>query len=132
MQTFLDTHAWIWWVTQDNRLSRHAQTVILSAIHQDGIWISAISIWEVAKKVEKRQVVLDRPLRKWLDAATSIEGLFIAELTSEILIESCELPQPFHGDPADQMITATVRHCSGRLITKDQKLVDYPHIKCVW
>ena len=49
------------------------------------------------------------------------EGLFIAELTGDILVESCERPQPFHGDPADQTIAATVRHCNGRPITKDQK-----------
>jgi PIN domain nuclease of toxin-antitoxin system len=132
MQTFLDTHAWIWWITRDRRLSKHAQTAILNSCRRDGIWISVISIWEVAKKIEKKQLVLDRPLRQWLDSAMSVEGLFIAELTGDILIESCELPQPFHGDPADQIIAATVRHCSGRLITKDQKLLDYPHLNCVW
>jgi len=132
MQTFLDTHVWIWWITRDSRLSKRAQSVILNSIRRDGIWISAISVWEVAKRVEKRQLVLDQPLGKWLDSAMSAEGLFVAELTGDILIESCELPQPFHGDPADQIIAATVRHHSGRLLTRDQKLLDYPHLKCVW
>jgi PIN domain nuclease of toxin-antitoxin system len=132
MQTFLDTHAWIWWVTQDHRLSKNALSAIKYSIPREGIWISAISVWEVAKKVEKRQLILDRPLRQWLDSAISAEGLFIAELTGDILIESCELPPPFHGDPVDQMIAATVRHHNGRLITKDRKLVGYPHLKCVW
>jgi len=133
MQTFLDTHAWIWWITQDKRLSKHAQTMIRSAIsRQEGIWISAISVWEAAKKVEKKQLVLDRPLQQWLNSAVSVEGLLIAELTIDILIHSCELPSPFHGDPVDQIIAATVRYHNGRLITKDQKLLDYPHLKCVW
>jgi PIN domain nuclease of toxin-antitoxin system len=30
--------------------------------------------------------------------------------TPPILIDSCSLPQPFHGDPADQIIVATARH----------------------
>jgi PIN domain nuclease of toxin-antitoxin system len=132
MQTFLDTHAWIWWITQDKRLSKHAQSIIRSSISREGIWISAISAWEVAKKVEKKQLVLDRPLRQWLNSAMSVEGLLIAELNVDILIQSCELPSPFHGDPADQIIAATVRYHSGRLITKDQKLLDYPHLKCIW
>jgi PIN domain nuclease of toxin-antitoxin system len=132
MRTFLDTHAWIWWTAQDRRLSKNAQSAIRNSIRREGIWISAISVWEVAKRVEKKQMVLDRPIRQWLDSAMSAEGLFIAELTSEILMESCELPPPFHGDPADQMIAATVRHHSGRLITKDRKLIDYPHLKCIW
>lgn len=132
MLNFLDTHAWIWWVTDDRRLSKPAQSVIRKSATRDGLWISAISIWEVAKKVEKRQLVLDRPLRQWLDRATGMAGLCVAELTNAILIESCELPSPFHGDPADQMIVASVRHHGGRLITKDSHLHDYPHIQCLW
>ena len=116
----------------DKRLSGHAHNMIRSAVRKDGIWISAISVWEVAKKVEKKQLVLDRPLGQWLNAAMSVEGLLIAELTVDILIQSCDLPSPFHGDPADQIIAATVRHHHGRLITKDQKFLDYAHLKCVW
>jgi PIN domain nuclease of toxin-antitoxin system len=56
----------------------------------------------------------------------------IAELTIDILIQCCELPSPFHGDPADQIIAATVRHHNGCLITKDQKLLDYPYLKSIW
>jgi len=132
MQTFLDTHAWIWWVSGDRRLSPGALAAIHCSAAGSGTWLSAISLWEIAKKVEKKQLVLDRPLRKWLELALGAEGLFIAELTNDILLESCELPQPFHGDPADQMIVATVRHHGGRLVTKDRALHAYPHITCLW
>ena len=132
MRTFLDTHAWIWWVAGDRRLTRRAESAIRRAAGADGVWISAISIWEVAKKVEKRQLTLDRPFRQWLDAARGVAGLYVAELTPEILVESCELPQPFHGDPADQMIVATVRHNNGILVTKDEALQSYPHLRSVW
>jgi PIN domain nuclease of toxin-antitoxin system len=113
MRTFLDTHAWIWWITADRRLSRRAEAAIRRAAAGDGVWISAISIWEIAKKVEKRQLTLDRPFRQWLQEAYGAAGLCVAELTPEILVESCELPQPFHGDAADQMIVATARHHNG-------------------
>ena len=132
MQTFLDTHAWIWWVTDDARLSAAAKQVIGTNARKQGVWISAISIWEIARKVEKKQIVLDRPFRLWLEAALAYSGLFVAELTSDILIESCELPPPFHGDPADQIIAATVRHHRGRLVTKDHALRKYPHLVAVW
>ncbi len=132
MRTFLDTHAWIWWVTRDRRLSARALAAIRDAARHDGTWLSAISIWEIAKKVEKGQLVLDRPLGAWLDTALSAEGLCVAELTPAILIESCELPKPFQGDTADQMIAATVRHYSGRLITRDRALRGYPHVQCLW
>jgi PIN domain nuclease of toxin-antitoxin system len=132
MPTFLDTHVWVWWVTEDRRLSNRAGSVIRHDLAREGIWISAISIWEVAKKVEKRKLSLDRPLRQWIELATSADGLYVAELTNAILVESCDLPPPFHGDPADQMIVASVRHHSGRLVTKDAALHRYPHVLCLW
>ncbi len=132
MLTFLDTHAWIWWVTKDRRLSIKACSLIETAAPKQGVWISAISIWEVAKKVEKNQLTLDRSLRLWLDAALGRPGLYVAELTQDILIDSCELPKPFHGDPADQIIVATVRRHRGRLITKDAALRRYEHLITAW
>jgi PIN domain nuclease of toxin-antitoxin system len=132
MRTFLDTHAWVWWVTKDRRLSARALKAIQQASLRDSAWISAISIWEVAKKAQKGQLVFDRPLRHWLEQATAINGLFIAEISTEVLLESCELPQPFHGDPADQIIVATVRHYGGKLITKDEAIRRYPHVACTW
>jgi len=92
MPIFLDTHAWVWWVSEDRRLSKKAAAAIERTAHADSVWVSTISIWEVAKKVEKKQLVLDRPLRQWMDQATTVAGLFLAELSPAILLESCELP----------------------------------------
>jgi len=132
MPIFLDTHSWVWWVTEDRRLSRRASGAIQEASHGDGVSLSMISIWEVAKKVEKKQLMLDRPLREWIDQALSISGLRLVELTPAILVDSCDLPQPFHGDPADQMIVASVRHHRARLVTKDRNLRHYQHVQTIW
>ena len=132
MQTLLDTHAWMWWVNEDSRLSRKAKAAITNAQGQDDLWLSLISLWEVAKKIEKNQLVLDRPLDQWLDAATAVPGLHLSELTRPVLVESCQLPQPFHGDPADQMIVATARHQGAILVTKDKAIREYSHVKTVW
>ncbi len=132
MPTLLDTHAWIWWVTEDRRLSRAAQRAIDKALANDALWLSLISIWEVAKKVEKSQLVLDRPLDDWLDAATAASGLHLAELTRPILAESCRLPQPFHGDPADQIIVATARDRDAIIVTKDRQIQQYAHVRSLW
>ena len=91
-----------------------------------------ISIWEMAKKVEKGQLALDRPLEEWMEAALAADGLLVADMTRPILIDSCRLPLPFHGDPADQIIVATTRSLSATLITKDARLRDYPHVRCLW
>ncbi len=96
------------------------------------MWVSFISLWEIAKKVEKQQLVLDRPIDEWLDLATIREGLHLAELTRPVLVESCRLPSGFHGDPADQMIVATARHQGALLVTKDRAIRDYEHVHTVW
>lgn len=132
MPAVLDTHAWIWWATSDRRLSRRARTAIDRAAARGELWVSMISLWEMAKKVEKGQLALDRPLDDWLDAALGAEGLQVAEMTRPILVDSCRLPQPFHGDPADQIIVATSRSLSATLITRDSRLRDYSHVRCVW
>ena len=132
MPTLLDTHAWVWWVSEDRRLSRPARRAIDKALAGDALWLSLISIWEVAKKVEKGQLVLDRPLDDWLDAATDWSGLHLAELTRPILAESCRLPGPFHGDPADQIIVATARDRDVVLVTKDRQIHQYAHVRAHW
>ena len=132
MRTLLDTHAWLWWVSEDGRLSRPARSAIAKSQHQEDVWVSLISIWELAKKIEKKQLSLDRPLTEWLDAATSLPGLHLAELTRPVLVESCQLPEPFPGDPADQIIVATARHEHAVLVTKDRKIRGYPHVRSLW
>jgi PIN domain nuclease of toxin-antitoxin system len=132
MPTLLDTHAWLWWVTEDRRLSRRAGTAIDAAQRAGHLWLSLISIWEMAKKVEKRQLTFDRPLTDWLDAATAMPGLQLAELTRPILVDSCALPPPFVGDPADQIIVATARHHGAVVVTKDRKIRQYTHARSIW
>ena len=132
MRTLLDTHAWLWWVSEDRRLSFRAKAAIEKSQQADDLWVSLISIWELAKKVEKEQLVLDRPLDQWLDEAAALPGLHLADLTRPILVESCQLPPPFPGDPADQIIVATARHEDAILVTRDQKMRGYSHVRSLW
>jgi PIN domain nuclease of toxin-antitoxin system len=96
------------------------------------LYLSIYSIWELAKKVEKGQLGFDRPLDEWLDEAIAVEGLQVIDLTRTLIVDSCRLPQPFHGDPADQVIVATTRSLSGILVTKDQRLRDYSGVRTAW
>lgn len=132
MPTLLDTHAWVWWVTEDRRLSAPARRAIDHSQAKGDLSISLISVWEVAKKVEKTQLVLDRPVDQWLELAVARPGLNLVELTRPILVESCKLPPPFHGDPADQLIVATARDRDAVIITKDERIRAYAHVRSVW
>lgn len=91
-----------------------------------------MSIWEVAKKLEKGQMTLDRPLDDWLDDALAQDGLQVLEMTRAVLVDSCRLPGIFHGDPADQIIVATARRRGATIVTADTRIREYVHVQSVW
>jgi PIN domain nuclease of toxin-antitoxin system len=53
-------------------------------------------------------------------------------LTPEIVVASTQLQQPFHKDPADQIIVATAQALDCALATDDAQILAYPHVKLVW
>jgi PIN domain nuclease of toxin-antitoxin system len=124
----LDTHAWIWWVSDPDRLSG-AQRDLLTGAEQGSIAVSAISVWEVARLVEYRRLDLDRDTLEWLREALST--ILMLPITPEIAVESSGLPGTFHRDPADQIIVATARISDCLLVTSDRKITAYPHVNCV-
>ena len=132
MRILLDTHVWIWWVTEDRRLSAPARRALVAGERDQSAALSMISLWEVAKKVEKHQLVLDRPLDEWLNQAMARSGLQLIDLSRPILVDACRLPGPFHGDPADQIIVATARREGAAVVTKDAKIREYPHVRSIW
>ncbi len=69
---------------------------------------------------------------EWLDYAINNTGLRVLELSPKIALESCNLPGNFHKDPADRIITATARISRSQLVTKDQKIKDYPFVTTFW
>ncbi len=132
MSILLDTHAWLWYVTEDKRLSLRARKVIGKNPKAESLNVSIMSCWEMSKLVEKGKLKLAFPLRDWLDSAIRVKGICMQELTPEICIQSTELPGKFHGDPADQIITATARILRVPLVTADKKILDYQHVNTIW
>lgn len=127
----LDTHIWVWWVHNDNKLTQ-SQIDIIKAHENDEIGISAISLWEIAKLVENNRIILPCSISEWFEQALNYPGVRILELTPEIAIESTQLPGEFHRDPADQMIVATARLYRCALVTSDEKIVKYRHVETVF
>jgi PIN domain nuclease of toxin-antitoxin system len=124
----LDTHIWIWWVSQDSQLSpENAEAIRVN--QPDGLVVSAISCWEVAKLVERGRLTLARPVLEWIDAALQYQGVQLMPLTPRISVESTQLPPPFHRDPADQIIVATARVLNCALLTDDTSIRAYPHVR---
>ena len=124
----LDTHVWVWWVHAAPQLTP-ADLQSLDAGVPDGLGVSIISCWEVAKLVEYGRLRLPCDVEQWLRQALTYPGVQLLELTSRIVVESTRLPAPFHRDPADQMIVATGREYGAPVATADNKILRYPHVK---
>ena len=126
----LDTHIWIWWVSQSADLSADKRK-ILALRQADGLGVSAISCREIAKLVEKGRLSLTMPVGHWIDQALAYHGVHLLPLQPKVAVASTQLPPPFHQDPADQIITATARELNCPLATDDAKILAYPHVRLV-
>ena len=103
MRTLLDTHAFLWWVTDSARLSGTAYRVIADEANE--IVVSAASAWEIATKnrlgklPEARAVATD--VAGYI-ASQGFEALAISVADAE---RAGRLPG-HHGDPFDRMLIA--------------------------
>jgi PIN domain nuclease of toxin-antitoxin system len=128
----LDTHALVWWVTGDAELSKKAKTVIEREQHSGEIIVSAISVWEITMLVEKGRLILSMDVSSWLATVAEIERVKFLPVDMEIANKSVVLPGEFHKDPADRMIVATSRKLAVPVVTQDEKIRSYPHVKTIW
>ena len=120
----LDTHCWLWIESghQEN-FSEGGLLALEQERRSGGLMISVISIWEVALLDSKGRIRLSLPCEEWVSQARA--GYELAPLTPEIAIESNHLPGDFHTDPVDRILAATARRLGVRLLTRDDKLLQY-------
>ena len=129
----LDTHVLVWWVSGHHALSRKADDLIEKNIKiERSILISAISAWEIAMLAASGRLILSMDIDSWLAEVARIPAIEFVPVDNSIAVKSVELPGDFHKDPADRMIVALARHLSLELITADEKILQYAHVKAVW
>lgn len=125
----LDTHAWIWWRDDPERLSERARERIAT---EDVLGVSAISCAEVAYLVHRGRIRLDRSLDAWSSAALGSGGARGLPVTPEIGFEAGSLPDAFPRDPADRIIYATARSTGSVLITADNAIRAFDPRLTIW
>lgn len=126
----IDTHIWLWWVTDPSRLSE-AQVRAIESHESDIIGVSAISCWEVAKLAQLGRISLGRSVQEFLALALSYPGMQLLPLTPEIAVASTQLPGEFRSDPADEILVATARIHRCSLVTSDRKLRAYRAVRTI-
>ena len=132
MKYILDTHAWIWWHMAPDKLSGKVKKVIENANRSNEILLSAISPWEFSKLLEKKRLGISCDPEDWIKSALDMPKLRLAPLSPVLAYRSTILPQPFHNDPADQIIVATAREENATILTKDERILAYKHVRSLW
>ncbi len=130
--TLLDTHAWVWWLSAPESLPEDARAAIGEARRHRRLLVSSISVWEVALLVSKGRLELTLPLEEWINKAEALPFLRFIPVDNAIALRSVKLPGSLHPDPADRIILATALEREAVLITKDERLGSYPHVKTIW
>jgi PIN domain nuclease of toxin-antitoxin system len=120
----LDTHVLVQWISGSDVLSEPHRRIIEGADPQSPLWVSDISLWEIATLYGLGRIELDLPLRDWLERATAPPLVRRASITPAIAAEVAALPDTFHRDPADRIIVSTARVMGATLLTRDHRIRD--------
>jgi len=124
----LDTHAFIWAVTNRKRLTQGAA----AAIARDSrVLVPVICFWELGMLTHRGRLSLgSRRLRDFVELATA--QVEIQPLTPEIGLRAAGLSLNRPMDPADQLIAATALELDCPLVTADERLHTLPGLRVLW
>lgn len=89
------------------------------------MYVSAISVWEVAMLDSKGRIRLSGDGSEWVREALSAPGVQLLPLSPDIAVASSRLPGTFHGDPADRILAASARLMTLTLVTRDERMLAY-------
>ena len=103
MKYLLDTHALLWFLRGDKKLSAKARGLIDNPGNRK--FLSIASLWEIAIKVSLRKLVLDKPFEKLFPEQLHFNRIEILDITVDSLTKLTTLPF-HHRDPFDRLIIA--------------------------
>ena len=126
MKFLLDTHVFLWAITDESRLSARARTVMASG----DSWFSVASIWEVIVKVQAGRMSLPRPAGPFLTSELASSRVQILPITLDhvLRVETLDL---HHRDPFDRILVAQSIEENLPVLTADPLLERYP-IRRIW
>lgn len=120
----LDTHAFIWIVdNQYHHFCQKTQQHLEQVSQQNKLYLSAISLWEIAMLISKKRIALAMNAQQWLTQAIEKSGINILAIDIKTATLSTELM--LHGDPADRLIVAAAITHNMLLCTQDEKILQF-------
>jgi PIN domain nuclease of toxin-antitoxin system len=128
MRALLDTHAFIWWVTDDTRLSSTARNII--ADPGNILLLSAASAWEIVIKVRLGKLNLPEPPETYIPSRLMMNRFESLPIQMAHALQVVNLPA-LHQDPFDRILIAQSQVEKMPIITVDNKIIQYP-VDVIW
>lgn len=122
MKLLLDTHIFIWWAHQPEKLSPAA----LSALEDNAneLLLSVVSVWEMQIKIQLGKLKLNLPLRELLKNQQETNDLTVSALALTHVLAMEALPF-HHKDPFDRLLIAQSIEEGLTIVTADSQFSSY-------
>ncbi len=122
MKLLLDTHIFIWWADQPERLSPTA----LSALEDDAneLLLSVVSVWEMQIKIQLGKLKLTLPLKELIKKQQETNDLTISAVSLTHVLALDALPS-HHKDPFDRLLIAQSIEEGLTIVTADSQFSSY-------
>jgi PIN domain nuclease of toxin-antitoxin system len=124
----LDTHAFLWWIADDARLSRRASVLIQDAGNE--VLFSAASAWEIAIKAQLGRIAFENDLLEFIPRQVAANGFVNLPITVDHALQVCRLPL-LHRDPFDRILIAQSQVEKLPLLTSDAAIGRYD-VEVIW
>jgi len=127
MTLLVDTHAFLWFVTGDKRLSAGARRAVEK--HPEDWCISAATVWEMAIKASLGRLTLATPVSEYISEKVGA-GLRILSVDWPYAAAVERMP-PHHRDAFDRLIIAQAQAERLSVVTRDAVFRDYG-VRVIW
>jgi PIN domain nuclease of toxin-antitoxin system len=128
LRLLLDTHALLWWLSDDSALPLLARKNIGSRSHT--IYVSAASAWEIATKFRIGKLPQGAELASRFDSILASESFESLPISTAHGVRAGLLPGP-HRDPFDRMLIAQA-HSEGLTLVSNDKIFDEYKLRRMW
>lgn len=128
MRLLLDTHAFLWWVSDDPALPNRVRRQ-LSAPRNE-VFVSAVSVWEIVVKAALGKLTIPLPAERFVPEQLVANGFEALPLSITHALAVDRLPA-HHRDPYDRLLVAQAVTEGMTIASGDQQIAAYP-VKIVW
>jgi len=123
MKLLLDTHIFLWYITNDRRLSIELAGAIRD--EKNEVYLSVVSVWEALVKYKLGRLTLPAPADQYLLKRQEQHRIVSLALETAAVSQLLKLP-PIHHDPFDRMLICQAIHHDLILATADEQIIEYP------